>query len=290
MTNAHRAAIQLTLLVSIALTGPADAREKNKLAEPPWLLANYLYDFGDEESFTEYSVNLLIRNTPPADALYVIAPAANILIGDTSLRLAFYSQLPAGDGPGFEFVRTGAGTPKDVRVAKGARLTRGPPDQLTIGAALPFRWAKGLYTIRIKPQSQITRFGKTTTWIGGTVINHASGKDVDIGMIRFEGEEIPTMSGTMSAQILWNGGAIAPDTFPALGVQMDHWRLDNKHVVPRSATVVYPRDVPQVVSSKPQGTAVVATVARPVRRDREKGVFEQETGFVRLLFTRPLEK
>jgi hypothetical protein len=246
------AAVLLASFTTFAETAPAPvvaSKQAAGLPKLPWHMVNlWWHAAGPIEDFAEFSIDIDISTDMPAETynLY-IAPFGGMTINGESVYGGIQSNcngwdaLAPGDhkrlhgGHGFIFSRWSKQsdlTLEDVRATPGGFVETASYEGHFASARRPYPWTAGKYTYALRRLDTQMVNGRPLTWVGAFVGEHATGREVFVGALRFPGDKL-TNSGVNSAFMEFystekNGKAPEIAALPPLVVKYSNLRFNGQ--------------------------------------------------------------
>jgi hypothetical protein len=196
----------LSVISSLYLIAPGAEEDAVKLPRTPWHMVNLHWkNHGEFKNFDTFSVDVEISCDASLEAYQLyIAPLCSTINGDT-----FYGGIQTHCGgwdamkaeeqkrqperPAFIFSRWSEKpdlTLKDVRATPGGFVELAGYEGDFASGRRPYPWKAGKYTYTLQRLDTEMVNGKPFTWLGAFVHEHATGKDVFVSALRFEGETL----------------------------------------------------------------------------------------------------
>lgn len=192
-----------------APSAPEAAKETApaELPKLPWHMTNIWWNTpGEIADFTSFSVDVDISTDVPSDTynLY-ISPFGGMKINGDSVYGGLqtncngWNAMEPGDkkrlhgGKGFIFSRWSDQpdlTLDDVRATPGGFVETAGYEGHFASGRRPYAWTAGKYTYSLRRLDTQMVDGKPHTWVGAFVHEHASGKEIFVSALRFEGDSL----------------------------------------------------------------------------------------------------
>lgn len=269
-----RKIISFTAVLLAAAVIAATAIAEDKCAQPspekmaaafgvelpprPWHVANIWWDFQDEvENFESLEIDVSIdRDVPETYNLY-IAPCGLAEINDMPFYGGIQTNIngwPSGDnrvrvhsGKGAIFSRWSSDlkTPiglDHVRVADPSCLVESAGYEGEFASVRrPLKWKKGTYTWSITKGETVEHKGGRATWFTCWVKDLAGGDRVEVGSLRFEGEDFTFWARHSAFVEVYSTSEIPRSKIPKVNVTFGWPRINGKKVAIKEASAYYPK-------------------------------------------------
>ncbi|CDL01015.1 conserved protein of unknown function [Magnetospirillum gryphiswaldense MSR-1 v2] len=235
--------------------------------QPAWHLVDMWYDLGDSQPFKSLTIEVEVDGDvtePGRDKLIYIAPVYGKINGS-----GFYFGMqtdvsrPGGAKRGFIFSRWGRASSEDAAPAEGgwsAALTHAQSNEGDFaGVRVAYPWKAGRYLFRMEP----TMSDGGGTWVALVVGEYDSGKVIEVGSVRFPGQDLTIDKDAVSFVEIYGHEVIdniCRTRMPSTGVAVFRQLEVNERAIDlrRRSSCVFPRDVPPLaaVSRSPDDVIV----------------------------------
>ena len=186
-------------------TPVAVAEKSAALPKLPWHMVNLWWKAPAVDDFTQFSIDVDISQDVPAEAynLYISTIYGHIngeyYYGGIQTNVNGWDAMVPGDkkrlhgGHGFIFSRWSEKPTlslDDVRATPGGFVEAAGYEGHFVSGRRPYAWKAGKYTFTLRKLDTQIVDGKPFTWVGGFVLEHATGKEVFISALRFAGDTL----------------------------------------------------------------------------------------------------
>lgn len=184
----------------------AAAEDDPKLPPLPWHMVNLWWsNHGEVKDFTSFSVDVDISTDMPSDQynLYISPFSSSLnghlIYGGLQTNCNGWDAMNPGNhkrlhgGPGFIFSRWSEKpdlTLKDVRATPGGFVEAAGYEGNFVSGRRPYAWKAGKYTFRLQRLDTEIIEGKSFTWVGAFVDEHATGRKIFVNSLRFPGDTL----------------------------------------------------------------------------------------------------
>jgi hypothetical protein len=135
----------------------------------------------------------------------------------------------------------------------------------------PYEWKKGKYTYKVVRMDKEEIDGHPFTWVGVFVYSHEKDENVFVGALRFKGENL-VLSGKVASFVEVYGRQVPVEEIPKVAVTFGNLTVNGKSAKIKSATAVYPKNVPDYAEAVDKDGTVIVTVGRAVENRKERSV------------------
>lgn len=260
-------------------------------------LVEYTFDFGQDVRFESYSIVFRLHNDVAARAPLRLAVAGRVVINGEEVSGGLASDLSGFKdqyqgrrvqvGPGAFLTRWGVGHPSGIRVPQDRLQESEDEGKPFVRAVLPFEWSKGLYEYRLRRTATQQRGDKVYTWVGGFLFSHKSGREFELGSVRFEGSRL-TMAATTTAFVEAADLDPAGAGVPRIRMSIWGWEVNGESVRPFRAAAFYPESAPPVVTTERDKYRIIADIGIAAERQKRRDLVQQPNGLLQVLFERPM--
>ena len=228
----------------------------------PWHLIDYYHRFPDTGTFRAIEIDLTLKGQVPKETYLYVSPLWG-RFGNKGFYFGFLSDMydpkaKTNIGRGIIFSRWGLGSHEDARPTRdaqsfiGKKATSGEGDFVSIRK--PFHWTEGRYTFLMRARHPDR--SSTGTWVDLLILEHASGKWIDAGGLRFRKQELRLRNQLASfVEIFAKRGRSRrhfPKSLPNLTVSLSP-PLVNGTYEPISNRVRFGKKVPRLVEVEDDG-------------------------------------
>lgn len=207
------AALAMSLSPLVSAAGPAVAPEapvvvaEKPAALPhlPWHMINLWWKSPAVDDFTQFSIDVDISQDVPAETynLYISTIYGHIngeyYYGGIQTNVNGWDAMAPGDkkrlhgGHGFIFSRWSEKPTlslDDVRATPGGFVEAAGYEGHFVSGRRPYPWKAGKYTFTLRKMDTQIVNGKPFSWVGGFVLEHATGKEIFVSALRFAGDTL----------------------------------------------------------------------------------------------------
>ena len=258
-----------------------------KLPKLPWHLADIWLQFESKtEHFEKLDIEVIVdRDIPDTFNLY-IAPVGIAQING----LEFYGGLQSNingwatkesrtrvhPGKGAIFSRWSSDKTKPIglnhtRMMEGGLCESAGYEGEFCSIRKPYAWTSGTYTYSIRKTDKAVIGGKPNTWFGCFVKSHRDNKEVEIGSLRFEGDDFTFWDRHAAFVEVYSTEKIPQPNIPKCNVTFGYPRINGGFPKLKSTAAVYNLKgraaAPQCAKAKIDGEKVLIEVGEIFSRN-----------------------
>jgi hypothetical protein len=167
------------------------------------------------------------------------------------------------DSPGLVFTRFGTDSVFDLRAEGDGHWLASDHEGQHVSVRYAYRALKGRFTFTLEQTDR----DEVGVWVTAAVRDHAAGRTVTVGSLRFPGRELRFDRSQLGAFVEYYGwkdgkGGLMPfGQIPAVRAVVGNWEADGRPLVPTGVRAVHPKRVPQRGKAFMAGVAPDAAVA-----------------------------
>jgi hypothetical protein len=253
---------------------------KPQYSPPPWHLVDLWWDIGADQPFESYSIDVTISDDVSSTTNLYIAPIGIAHLGNTPFYGGIQTQADGYTkrdqylrkiGPGFIFSMWGERSLDAIRPSIGGFCQSSGHEGDFVSVRRPYQWQKGKYTYKVVRMDKEEIDGKPFTWVGVFVFSHEKGESVFVGALRFKGDHL-VLAGKVASFFEVHGRRIPVEEIPKVKVTFGNLAVNGKPARVRTATAIYPKNVPDYAKAVAKDDAVTVTVGRAVKNRTKRKV------------------
>jgi hypothetical protein len=262
------------------LRGEDPPKDEEKYKPMPWHLMDAWWDIGQETAFESLAVDVTISADVPSSVNLYISPIGLGHLSKTPFYGGIQSRADGNTrtdpklrtiGPGYLFSMWGERSLDAIRPSDGGFLQSSGHEGDFVSVRRPQEWKKGRYTYRLSRMDREEIDGKPYTWVGAFVRSHEKDENVFVGALRFKGDNL--MLDRKVANFVEIYGRRRPVAdIPKVTVAFGAPIVNGKPAANPSASVIYPKGVPDFADAVAKDGALVVTVGEPVANRQKRNV------------------
>jgi len=269
----------LSSLFILATVCPMIAADKEYPA-PPWHLVDLWWDIGQDVPFESYSIDVEISDDVPSTKNLYIAPIGLAHLSKTPFYGGIQTQADGYTkrdqhlrkiGPGFIFSMWGERSLDAIRPSIGGFCQSSGHEGDFVSVRQPYDWKKGKFTYKVVRMDKEEIAGKPFTWVGVFVFSHEKEENIFVGALRFKSENL-ALAGKVASFVEVYGRSIPVEDIPKLTLTFGNLMVNGKPVKVKTATAIYPKNVPDYAEAVGKDGMVVVTVGQAVENRAKRQV------------------
>lgn len=268
----------LTAVTVAICPGPGRAQENNaapparSYGSTPWHLMDAWWDIGTNVPFQRYSIDVTVSDdVPPSVRLYV-SPVGLGKLSGTQFYGGIQTMLDGNTkrdpalrtlGPGIIFSMWGERSLDAIRPSDGGFCQSSGHEGDFVSVRRPYAWKKGTYTYSLVSMDREVTDTATNRWVGVFVYSHERDENIFGGALRFKGDDL-VLDRRLANFVEIYGREIPLSEIPKVTITFGNLRVNGQPVEHPTATVIYPKNVPDYADVRAENGCLVVKVGEPV--------------------------